>query len=276
MQHNKDPARATALKNEGNKLYQSGDFVGAESLYSKAIIADDANPALYTNRAMARLKLKLWDSAISDCQACLTLNLESMKANYYLAQANIELHNYEDALSAALRAHALCISQNDKSLPQVTSTVLRCKKENWEQKEKRRTRENQMLEDELLALMEREKEEMLETCDTEGLRDEVRGEWDDKASDLRRTFEQARQGDDKQRIVPDWMIDEISFNIFIDPVTTKTGKSYERASILEHLRRSPTDPLTREPLLPSDLRPNLALRQACEEFLKDNGWAADW
>lgn len=45
---------------------------------------------------------------------------------------------------------------------------------------------------------------------------------------------------------------------------------------MEHLKRSHTDPLTREPLRPEDLRPNLALKQACEEFLEANGWAVDW
>lgn len=45
---------------------------------------------------------------------------------------------------------------------------------------------------------------------------------------------------------------------------------------MEHLRRSQTDPLTREPLLAKDLRPNLNLKEACEEFLKENGWAVDW
>ncbi len=57
---------------------------------------------------------------------------------------------------------------------------------------------------------------------------------------------------------------------------TKTGNSYERSSIMEHLRRSHTDPLTRSPLSPDDLRPNLALRQATEEFLEKNGWAVDY
>lgn len=45
---------------------------------------------------------------------------------------------------------------------------------------------------------------------------------------------------------------------------------------MEHLRRSSTDPVTREPLMVYDLRPNLALKQACEEFVQQNGWAADW
>ena len=45
---------------------------------------------------------------------------------------------------------------------------------------------------------------------------------------------------------------------------------------MEHLRRHPSDPLTREPLFPTELRPNLGLKQACEEFLEENGWAVDW
>lgn len=61
-----------------------------------------------------------------------------------------------------------------------------------------------------------------------------------------------------------------------DPVVTKHGQSYDRATVLDHLRRSPTDPLTREPLRIEDLRPNLALKAACEAFLEENGWAADW
>ena len=45
---------------------------------------------------------------------------------------------------------------------------------------------------------------------------------------------------------------------------------------MEHLKKHPVDPLTREPLYISDLRPNLDLKEACTEFLEKNGWAADW
>ena len=72
------------------------------------------------------------------------------------------------------------------------------------------------------------------------------------------------------------MIDNITFQFMHDPVITKSGQSYERSTIEAHLKISPTDPLTREPLRKEDLRPNLALKQACEEFLEKNGWAADW
>ena len=76
--------------------------------------------------------------------------------------------------------------------------------------------------------------------------------------------------------VPDYLIDNISFTVMHDPVVTKTGNTYDRSTVLEHLKRSHTDPLTREPLHLEDLRPNIALKQACEEFLAENGWAVDW
>ena len=76
--------------------------------------------------------------------------------------------------------------------------------------------------------------------------------------------------------VPDYMIDNISFAFMHDPVITRSGQSYERSTIEKHLQTSPTDPMTRETLHKSDLRPNLALKQACEEFLSENGWAVDW
>lgn len=60
-------------------------------------------------------------------------------------------------------------------------------------------------------------------------------------------------------------------------VITKNGNSYERATIIEHLKRSPTDPLTRESLTIDELRPNIALRQACTElFEQHRGWVYDW
>ena len=76
--------------------------------------------------------------------------------------------------------------------------------------------------------------------------------------------------------VPDYLVDAISFTVMHDPVVTKTGNSYDRSTVMEHLKRSHTDPLTREPLRLDDIRPNLALKQVCEEFWENNGWAVDW
>ncbi|KAI5862034.1 U-box-domain-containing protein [Durotheca rogersii] len=271
-----DVDKAAKLKEDGNHHFQAGDYIGAESLYSKAIIADDTNPLLYTNRAMARIRLELYDSAISDCQACLKLSHGNMKAYFYLSQCQLAIRDYDAALDNALHAHRLCVETNDRSLGPVTNQVLRCKKERWEEREKRRTREAQDLENEAVALMERERDDVVNSCTTALDKKLVAEEWDQKISILRETFEKSRAASEQRRKVPDWAIDDISFGIMVDPVITKTGKSYERASIMEHLRRHPIDPLTREPLYPSELRSNLQLREACQEFLDQNGWAVDW
>ncbi|KAH6632277.1 hypothetical protein F5144DRAFT_491346 [Chaetomium tenue] len=283
-------AKPTQLKEEGNRRFQAGDYVMAEALYSQALISDPHNPTLYTNRAMARLRLSQWDSAVADGTACLQLAPDSMKAHYSLSQAHLALRAHDDALRHALRAHALCVAggaAEHKSLGPITTHVLRCKRERWEEVERRRVRELGGLEGEVLGLLERGREEAVREAEREGLeeggvglgeegRREVEEEWRGKVEAMKAVFEKARPEGERRREVPDWAVDDISFCVMVDPVITKTGKSYERASIVEHLRRQPSDPLTREPLYPSELRPNLDLKQACEEFLEQNGWAADW
>ncbi|KAL2153598.1 hypothetical protein VTH82DRAFT_4753 [Thermothelomyces myriococcoides] len=282
-------AKSIQLKEEGNRRFQAGDYVMAEALYSQALISDPNNPALYTNRAMARLKLGQWDNAVADCTACLRLAPDSIKAHYSLSQAHLALRAYDDALQHARIAHALCAKAADKSLGTLTAHVLRCKKEAWDAAERRRLRENADLEAEVIGLLERERDaavreavgqQLEEGGDSSGgseeARKEVAAEWDAKIARMREVFERARPPGEKRRTVPDWAIDDISFCVMVDPVITKSGKSYERASIEEHLRRHPHDPITREPLYITDLRPNLDLKQACEEFLQENGWAADW
>jgi hypothetical protein len=60
-----------------------------------------------------------------------------------------------------------------------------------------------------------------------------------------------------------------------DPVSDNDGITYERAAILEWLSRgSATSPVTRRPLVPTDLRPNLALRALIEETAPSSSNAA--
>ncbi|RTE82667.1 hypothetical protein BHE90_002821 [Fusarium euwallaceae] len=269
-------SKSLQLKEEGNKRFQAGDYAGADSLYSKAIIVDPKNPTLYTNRAFARLKLNYWDSVVTDCEACLRLAPDNMKAHYYLAQAQLALRDFDGALESSLRAHAICAESNDRSLANVTAVVLRCKKERWEERERTRLRETKDLEREVIELLSRDRDAMLAETDDSMEKQEIEEETAAKIERMKEIFEKARDGSEKKREVPDWAIDDISFGIMVDPVITKTGKSYERASIMEHLRRHPSDPLTREPLHQSELRPNRGLKQACDEFLEENGWAVDW
>ncbi|KAJ4385822.1 hypothetical protein N0V93_010253 [Gnomoniopsis smithogilvyi] len=269
---------ALQLKEQGNKLFLRGQYAGAEGLYSQAIIADPKDPKLYTNRAMARCKLQRWEDAIADCQTCLHLSPDNMKAVFYMAEAQLELKDYDNALESSHRAYELFSHSDDglKSLSSVTKLVLRCKKERWEDMERRRLRERSDLERELIDILERERDTAVSSATDAMEVHDIQSEWQAKIETLKGTFNLARGEASKRREVPDWAIDDITFGIMVDPVMTKTGKSYERASLLEHLKRSKTDPVTREHLDASDLRPNLDLRDACAEFLEENGWAVDW
>ena len=58
-----------------------------------------------------------------------------------------------------------------------------------------------------------------------------------------------------------------------DPVLTPSGITYDRRVIEEHLRRGNNfDPMTRKPLTMTDLIPNLAVKEAIEDFLAKSSW----
>ncbi|MCJ1314879.1 hypothetical protein MMC15_000193 [Xylographa vitiligo] len=279
---------AFALKEQGNKAFKAGDYKEAEDLYSKAIQRDSANPALFTNRAFTRIKLQAWDACIDDCIRAIELQPQSMKGYYYLAQAQVALHHPNEALSSATTAYDICLRTHDSSASNISALILQAKKEKWEVKERERIRRRsdllRELEDGLLRTADVQRLQVdqrlkhLELDPTEGReeKEEITEATRRKVEELRTLFAVSDPENLTRREVPDYLIDNISFAIMHDPVVTKTGNSYDRSTLLEHLKRSNTDPLTREPLTREDLRPNLALKQACAEFLEENGWAVDW
>lgn len=67
---------------------------------------------------------------------------------------------------------------------------------------------------------------------------------------------------------PDSLIDPISLNIFLDPVVTPSGITYERNNLLHHFKHNgPYDPLTRKRVLEDQLYPNLVIRDAVAEYI---------
>jgi len=280
--------KAVLFKEEGNKCFQAGDFKGAEELYTKGIQKDPSNPFLFTNRAFSRLKLQAWEGVINDCLKSIELLPKNMKAYYYLAQAQLAVKHPNEALNSALTAYDEALKAGSSSAGNISALVLRAKKEKWDRAETERVARRSELLAELEEDLEsrrdaetRNVEERVKTgelgpSDADEERKYIEESWGRKIDDLRSAFAISDPANLARRDVPDWLIDDISFSVMHDPVVTKTGHSYERATIMEHLRRSATDPLTREPLQVSDLRPNLALKQACAEFLEANGWAVDW
>lgn len=184
---------------------------------------------------MARLKMSRWDSVIEDCEECLRLSSSSststsggssknFKALYYLSQAHLPLKNYDQAVAYALEAHKICTETHDKSLAAVTSQVLKCKKERWEHREKLRKREEQELEGEVVEMLRREMDGLLKTSssedgDDEEERKETEKMYEEKIERIRAVFERARDKENQRRPnPPDWAIDDISFQVMVDPV----------------------------------------------------------
>ena len=268
--------------------FQTGNYTAAETLYTHALQKDPSNPKLFTNRAMTRLKLAHHDACIDDCLASIALEPKNMKAYYYLAQAQLALKHPNEAYNSAMTAYQECLRTANPSTSAVSALVLTAKKEKWEAKERERVRSRSELlaelEDGLRTVAAYDLSLITARAASGALTPSTA--WDERASietttrakieELQSVFAAADPSNLQRREVPDYLIDSISFSVMHDPVVTKTGQSYERSTILEHLRRSGTDPLTRESMGVGDVRPNLGLRRACEEFLRENGWAVDW
>lgn len=196
---------------------------------------------------MARLKIKLYESVIPDCEASLSLLQANMKAYYYMAQAELELGRKTSALQHAETAYELCSGVKvgsrkteeklvgydkawERSLGSVTALVLRCKKEVWEAKEKERLRGQQDLLGELIEGLEEARDEEVKIIaekrrtgevgeiEAEELAEETKQICKSKAVRLRQTWELAAGQEGKRREVPDWIIDDITFAVMHDPV----------------------------------------------------------
>jgi len=211
------------------------------------------------------------------------------------AQAQLAVNHPNEALTSAIRAYDICVSSLKTSKPQgasantISQLVLQCKKAKWDVRERQRLHRRSELLAELETALEKTRdseladitaqvasEEMGKVAAAEE-RSRIQAEFDRKVGDLRSTFAIASPEELTRREVPDYLVDSISFELMHDPVITKNGNSYERATIIEHLKHSETDPLTRERLTIKDLRPNIALREVCTEFLENNkGWVYDW
>ncbi|KAL3928057.1 MAG: hypothetical protein SGBAC_012813 [Bacillariaceae sp.] len=72
--------------------------------------------------------------------------------------------------------------------------------------------------------------------------------------------------------VPDGFICPISLELMRDPVMNRNGQTYERKCILQWLHKGNTHcPLTREPLRPSQLVPNNALKVRIRRWSMEHG-----
>lgn len=276
---------AEALKLDGNAAFREGKYEKAITSYTQAITKSSARvPTYFTNRALCRLKshkdAEDLELAIGDCQRAqdllTTQDATSMKANYYMGQAQLELGRPNEAYTSLVKAYRIAVREKNASLFDIKDALMEARKQRWVRAERKRLEEEGALAQRLRTLIESERLWQIQAADG----DEGRVESSDaRAEENLQNLENLLQRSDERfrvREVPDYFICPISLSMFADPVITPSGRSYERTAIVQHLKHSPFDPLTREPLIASKIFDNLGLRDACEDFLKHNGWAADY
>ncbi|KAJ6012047.1 hypothetical protein N7499_012984 [Penicillium canescens] len=283
---------AQELKAKGNELFKEGDYTGAEDFYSQAIAKNPKDPSFFTNRAITRIKLTKWADVEHDARSAITLygpkNPLALKSSYYLAQALLGLQRPQEAYDVASDAYTQSLAAKNAQTENLSRTVLRAKQAIWAARETGRLREMNATLGAVEGLIEADVKRALE--ELEGRlergeigeigfgedRDALRADAENNIRNVREAFAVSSKGEVKERVVPDYLIDGITFEIMHDPVITPSGTSFDRIGITKYVEKSGVDPLTRTPMTVSDLRNNYALKAACEEFLTNNGWAVDW
>lgn len=94
----------------------------------------------------------------------------------------------------------------------------------------------------------------------------VEGVEEDDSSSDDETGQRQQKGNaadayDEDDDAPEPFLDPLTMEVMVDPALTPSGYSYERAVIVEQIRRRGVDPMTQQPLAEEDLRPNRALRE---------------
>jgi L1 cell adhesion molecule like protein len=93
-------ARAVALKDQGNTLFQAGDFAASIKAFSEAIELDPTNHIFYSNRSGAYLSNKEPALAIDDAKECTRLAPSFGKGYSRLGAALVAAGNFAEAISA--------------------------------------------------------------------------------------------------------------------------------------------------------------------------------
>ncbi|GAN09857.1 E3 ubiquitin-protein ligase CHIP-like isoform X2 [Mucor ambiguus] len=244
--------------------------------YTSAIIKDFSVGVYYTNRALCYSKLEQYDNVITDCRKAIEIDPTLVKAYYLVGQALTEKKQHTEALKKLKTGYELAIQQKVKYVNDILQALLIARKRKWEDDEAiRLEKENELLRY-VKSLIEQDRAQQLAAVDPndEEAIDTINYNIDERLSKVQHVFVQSKDNASRREI-PDAYLDKISFNIMHDPVFTPDGITYERQSLLDHFKRNGYfDPISRRPCTEKQLVPNLSLREAIEDFLKDNGWAA--
>ena len=107
----KESKKVLEYKEQGNEAFRNGSFKKAIEWYTSAILINDANPVLFTNRAQALLKIGQALDASHDCRQAIKLKPDFIKAYIHLAKALKELGEFQEAVDILERAEDISNEQ---------------------------------------------------------------------------------------------------------------------------------------------------------------------
>lgn len=219
-----------------------------------------------------------------DCSKALEILPTSVKALYYMGIALTALRRFRQGAEVLDKAYAESVKISSALSPKISEQILLLKEQRHLHELEGVRRQSDSLLAYMLDLLDRDKHRQLDELKSQGLsgqalrseRQYVQEEFADKERQIITTFKASlnggsHNGSSSTDEIPDYLSDPISFNLFMDPVVTPAGQTYERSWLLEHLKNGGKDPLTRKNLSPKDLYPNLAVKKAAEDFMKRNG-----
>lgn len=176
-----------------------------------------ADPKVFSNRSLTRIKLQDWANAESDARKAIELygpkgKAAAMKSHYYLAQSLLPQRHTAEALVQAKYAYSLCLENKDSSAELISQFILRAKQAAWQVRESTRLREmsetltlvedllDQQLKRDLAAVEERfNSGELGETGKIEE-RDELEKEAGERRVNIRKAFENPAVPETAERV----------------------------------------------------------------------------
>ncbi|XP_033098598.1 E3 ubiquitin-protein ligase CHIP-like isoform X3 [Anneissia japonica] len=257
------------LKDQGNRFYSAKKFDEAISCYSKAIVShqkhragpslalaghafsvkNQSYPALFTNRALCYVKLKKWAEAAKDCRQAIEMDQTLVKGHFFLGQALLEKGMYDEAITSLKKACDLAKDQKLNYGDDITSALRCAKKKRWNFLEEKRIQQDIELQSYLNRLMIEDKDRKLKLAedgskitDSEKLKEKVQLEHDKHMTEVNSLFAQVDERRMK-RDVPDYLCGKISFELMREPVITRSGITYDRKDIEEHLQDDMENPM---------------------------------
>ncbi|KAF0720361.1 Aste57867_372 [Aphanomyces stellatus] len=271
--------QAQAMKEKGNACFAKHKYNAAVDFYTEAILLQSGVAAFYTNRALSYLHLEKWTKAQDDCHQAIKLDASNAKAFYLLgksftgaAEYTAGIEAFEKALELAGKAASSSSAPKASFATEALQGLRLAKKLKWQATHSSQRQRHTKITTRFHAIVEQSRTHQLKCAHlSDESRTTVHDDHDNVLAHMMELLESQQATSMSE--VPEYFLCPIGMDIMYDPVTTPNGVSYERKWIEEHITRSHIDPLTRESLRTGQLRPNVGLRHAIEDFLNKHPWA---